>query len=94
MVGWSVRGREEVAWVGPGRVPGGCGGRIGEDPVPGRESTRAGQGALIGRTVRRGKVPTRVKHPCLDWPATSLLLRRFAFTRWSSSYSSSGSLIR
>ena len=30
-VGWSVRGREEFTWVGPGRVAGGRGGRIGED---------------------------------------------------------------
>ncbi len=58
MIGRSERGREEFAWVGPGPVPAGYGGDRGGSPLPGLESTRAGQGALIGRTVRRGKVPT------------------------------------
>ena len=56
----AVRAGGGKRWFGlaPGRVPAGCGGRRGGSPLPGRESIRAGQGALIGRTVRRGKVPT------------------------------------
>jgi hypothetical protein len=54
-MGRPARGRGEVVWAARGRVPGGCGGRRGEHAVPGGESTGAGQGALIGRTVRSGR---------------------------------------
>ncbi|MFH0351830.1 MAG: hypothetical protein ACHBMF_07895, partial [Chromatiales bacterium] len=43
---------------GENRVLGGCGGQRGGSPSPGRESTGADPGALVGGTVRSGKAPT------------------------------------
>jgi hypothetical protein len=54
----------------------------GRHLVPGRECGGPGQEALTGRRRFRHWIAlTSVKHPYLDWPATSVLLRRFAFTR-------------
>jgi hypothetical protein len=59
-------GRPVVGWTGTGWEE-----RIGEGRGFGRESVGAGQVTVTGSKLPRGKALTSVKHPSLDWPATS-----------------------
>jgi hypothetical protein len=68
-----VRGKRSLG-VGPGRVPGGFGGRI-EDPVPGHESTRAP--AAIHRVAGATACRPNFAERCItDLPAEEIQHRR------------------
>jgi hypothetical protein len=56
--------------LAPAGFRAGCGGRRVGSPLPGREATRAGQMALIGRAIRRDKVTIGIGRTC-SLPADS-----------------------
>ena len=81
---WKGPTPEGSAWVGGGsRVSLGGGG-----PVPKRECACATRGAAIGRNRRESAYQCEVSIPGLR--GNILLLRRFAFTRWSNLTSGRG----